>query len=116
MKREEFLPLYKKLTDDLKKQIDDGQYKPGDPLPSVRALAAERNVNPLTVSKAYQELQNAGLIAARRGLGVYVEPGAPEAVAKSERKTFLSEEWPRIRNHIERLGLSPHDLFERSDA
>lgn len=109
-------PIYLQIRDLIVGGILDGRYKAGDPLPSVRALAAEREVNPLTVSKAYQELQNAGLIAARRGLGVYVEPGARDAVAKSERAQFLVEEWPRIRRHIDRLGLSPRDLFERSDA
>jgi GntR family transcriptional regulator len=109
-------PIYLQIRDLIVGGILDGHYKPGDPVPSVRALAAERNVNPLTVSKAYQELQNAGLIAARRGLGVYVEPGAPEAVAKAERQAFLNDQWPRIRHHIERLGLTAHDLFERSDA
>ena len=109
-------PIYLQIRDLIVGGILDGRYKAGDPLPSVRALAAERDVNPLTVSKAYQELQNAGLIASRRGLGVYVEPGAREAVGRSERAIFLKDEWPRIRSHIDRLGLSPGDLFERSDA
>ncbi len=109
-------PIYLQIRDHIVGGILDGRYQPGDPLPSVRALAAERDVNPLTVSKAYQELQGAGLIAARRGLGVYVEPGAREAVKKTEKALFLSEEWPRIRRHIDRLGLSAGELFERSDA
>lgn len=109
-------PIYLQIRDLIVGGILDGRYAAGQPLPSVRALAAERDVNPLTVSKAYQELQTAGLIAARRGLGVYVEPGAREAVKKSERAVFLTEEWPRIRLHIERLGLTPADLVERSDA
>ena len=109
-------PIYLQIRDLVVGGILDGSYKPGQPLPSVRALAAERDVNPLTVSKAYQELQAAGLIAARRGLGVYVEPGAREAARKSERALFLSEEWPRIRRHIERLGLTAAELVERTDA
>lgn len=109
-------PIYLQIRDLIVSGILDGSYGVGDPLPSVRALAAERSVNPLTVSKAYQELQSAGLIAARRGLGLYVEPGARESLMKSERKTFLTEEWPRIRSHIERLGLTPADLFAHVEA
>ena len=109
-------PVYLQIRDLIVAGILDGSFKTGEALPSVRALAAERDVNPLTVSKAYQELQSAGLIAARRGLGVYVEPGARESAQKSERATFLTEEWPRIRRHIERLGLRPEDLTARTDA
>ena len=83
----------------------------GDQLPSVRALAAELAVNPLTVAKAYQELQAAGLVAARKGVGLYVEAGARLALIRTERAAFLREEWPRTRARIERLGLTPADLF-----
>ena len=82
------------------------------PLASVRALAAELEVNPLTVAKAYQELQAAGLIVARKGVGLYVEPGAAAALLASERAEFLKREWPRVKRRIDQLGLSAADLFE----
>jgi GntR family transcriptional regulator len=109
-------PIYLQIRDLIVGGIIDGTYGVGDPLPSVRALAADREVNPLTVSKAYQELQSQGLITARRGLGLFVEPGAREKLVKSERAAFLADDWPRIRRHIDRLGLSPADLFEREPA
>jgi len=109
-------PIYLQIRDLIVAGIIDGTYGAGDPLPSVRALAAEREVNPLTVSKAYQELQGQGLISARRGLGLFVEPGARDKLVKSERAAFLAEDWPRIRRHIDRLGLSTADLFERETA
>ena len=83
----------------------------GDQLPSVRALAAELAVNPLTVAKAYQELQAAGLVAAKKGVGLYVEAGARLALLRTERHAFLRDEWPRLRARVERLGLRPEDLF-----
>lgn len=109
-------PIYLQIRDLIVAGILDGVYRTGDALPSVRALAAERAVNPLTVSKAYQELQASGLVAARRGLGLYVEPGAREALMKSERAIFLAKEWPRMRQHIDRLGLTPAELFTPTDA
>lgn len=109
-------PIYLQIRDLIVSGIIDGSYRTGDALPSVRALAAERNVNPLTVSKAYQELQAAGLIAARRGLGLFVEPGARDKLLETERQAFLAEDWPRIRGHIDRLGLTADELFERETA
>ncbi len=109
-------PIYLQIRDLIVSGILDGRYGVGDTLPSVRALAADREVNPLTVSKAYQELQAAGLIAAKKGLGLFVEPGAREALMKSERALFLRTEWPRIRDHIDRLGLTPTELFATADA
>ena len=106
-------PIYLQIRDLIVGGIIDGTHAAGYPLPSVRALAADREVNPLTVSKAYQELQSAGLIAARRGLGLFVEPGAREKLLKSERATFVTEDWPRIRRHIDRLGLTTTDLLAR---
>ena len=95
-------PVYLQIRDLIVGGILDGRYAPGDTLPSVRALAADRDVNPLTVSKAYQELQQAGLIIARKGLGLFVEPGAREALMKTERQTFLRTDWP---------GLTATELF-----
>lgn len=105
------LPVYLQIRDAVVAAILDGHYGGGTALPSVRALAAAEAVNPLTVSKAYQELQSAGLIAARRGVGLYVEPGARERLLTRERQRFLADEWPGLRARIARLGLSPADLL-----
>lgn len=104
-------PIYLQIRDIIVARIIDAPDGDGDQLPSVRALAAELAVNPLTVAKAYQELQSAGLVAARKGVGLYVETGARLALMRTERAAFLREEWPRIRARIDRLGLSPRELF-----
>ena len=104
-------PIYLQIRDIIVARIIDATDGDGAQLPSVRALAVELEVNPLTVAKAYQELQSAGLVAARKGVGLYVETGARLALLRTERAAFLREEWPRTRARIERLGLSPHDLF-----
>ncbi len=104
-------PIYLRIRDGIVAGILDGSFGGDAPLPSVRALAGAEAVNPLTVSKAYQDLQAAGLVAAKKGVGLYVAPGARERLMASERRAFLAEEWPRVRAHIERLGLSPIDLF-----
>ena len=105
-------PIYLQIRDIIVARIiDRGAGGDGDQLPSVRALAVELSVNPLTVAKAYQELQSAGLVAARKGVGLYVEAGARAALLRSERTVFLREDWPRLRTRIERLGLTPADLF-----
>ena len=109
-------PIYVQIRDLIAAAIIDGTYGVGDALPSVRALAAEQQVNPLTVSKAYQELQLTGLVAARRGLGLFVEPGARDKLVQQERKLFLSNEWPAIRRHIDRLGLQASELFDTATA
>ena len=85
--------------------ILDGALNEGDALPSVRQVAADYQINPLTVSKAYQELVDEQLVEKRRGLGMFVTQGAQEALLKSERDYFLREEWPRLRARIERMGL-----------
>ena len=104
-------PIYLQIRDLIVARIIEREGTDGDQLPSVRALAAELTVNPLTVAKAYQELQSAGLVAARKGVGLYVETGARLALLRTERAAFLREEWPRTRARIERLGLTPRDLF-----
>lgn len=109
--RQPGLPVYLQIRDSIVAGILDGRYGGDEALPSVRALAAAEDVNPLTVSKAYQELQGAGLVAAKKGVGLYVAPGARERLLRSERDSFLREEWPRMRARIDRLGLSPADLF-----
>ena len=96
--------------------ILDGVLQEGDPLPSVRNVAAEFRVNPLTVLKAYQELVDEELVEMKRGLGMFVKPGARELLLKGERQKFLSEQWPGIARTIERLGLTPKELMEAAAA
>jgi GntR family transcriptional regulator len=91
--------------------ILDGVLKEGDPLPSVRTVAADYRLNPLTVLKSYQELVDQELVEKRRGLGMYVKPGARNLLLREERQKFLDEEWPRIHETIERLGLSAEELL-----
>jgi GntR family transcriptional regulator len=91
--------------------ILDGLLKEGDPLPSVRNVAAEYRVNPLTVLKGYQELVDEQLVEKRRGLGMYIKQGAREMLLQGERQKFLDEEWPRIQATIQRLGLKPKELL-----
>jgi GntR family transcriptional regulator len=90
--------------------ILDGVLKEGDPLPSVRSVAAEYRVNPLTVLKAYQQLADEQLVEKKRGLGMFVKAGARELLLKAERQKFLKEEWPRIAATIQRLGIKPNEL------
>jgi GntR family transcriptional regulator len=104
-------PIYRQVRDHIVSMVLDEVLKPGDPLPSVRNVAAEYRINPLTVLKAYQALADEGLVESRRGLGMFVNAGARDAVLKAERKKFLAEEWPRMRKRIERLGLKAKDLL-----
>jgi GntR family transcriptional regulator len=91
--------------------ILDGVLKEGDPLPSVRNVAAEYRVNPLTVLKGYQELVDEQLVETKRGLGMFVKAGARDLLLKGERQKFLAEEWPRVAATIQRLGLTPKELM-----
>lgn len=104
-------PIYRQLRDRVVVMILDGVLKEGDPLPSVRTVAADYRVNPLTVLKGYQELVDEKLVESRRGLGMFVNAGARELLLKNERKNFLKEEWPRIQATIQRLGLKPEELL-----
>ena len=104
-------PIYRQLRSRVVAMILDGLLKDGDPLPSVRTVAAENRVNPLTVLKGYQELVDQGAIETRRGLGMFVTPGARDLLLQAERQKFLSEEWPHLQATIQRLGLSVHDLL-----
>ena len=90
----------------------DGVLKEGDPLPSVRNVAAEYRVNPLTVLKAYQELVAEQLVETKRGLGMFVKAGARNSLLKGERQKFLAEQWPRVAATIQRLGLTPEELLK----
>jgi GntR family transcriptional regulator len=96
--------------------ILDGVLKEGDPLPSVRNVAAEYRVNPLTVLKAYQQLVDEELVEKKRGLGMFVKPGARALLLQGERQKFLTEQWPGIAKTIERLGLTPKELMEAAAA
>ena len=91
--------------------ILDGVLAEGDALPSVRQVAADFQINPITVSKAYQELVDENLVEKRRGLGMYVNDGAREALLKSEREHFLNEEWPLLRARLARLGIGIQELM-----
>jgi len=104
-------PIYRQLRDRVVAMILDGVLKQGDPLPSVRQVAGDFQINPITVSKAYQELVDENLVEKRRGLGMYVTEGAREALLKSERERFLREEWPTLSARLSRLGLSLKELM-----
>jgi GntR family transcriptional regulator len=104
-------PIYRQLRDRVVAMILDGVLKEGDPLPSVRNVAADYRLNPLTVLKGYQELVDEELVEKRRGLGMYVKDGARSLLLKGERQKFLAEEWPRIRETIQRLGLEAEELL-----
>lgn len=107
-------PVYVRLRETIADAILAGRYKDGDPLPSVRALAAEESANPLTVAKAYQGFQDEGLVTVKRGVGLFVAPGARARLRDSERRRFVDEEWPAIRDRMDRLGLDPTELIERA--
>ena len=104
-------PIYRQLRDRVVAMILDGILKQGDALPSVRQVAADFQLNPITVSKAYQELVDDQLVEKRRGLGMYVAEGARSALLHSERERFLREEWPALRERLERLGLDLKTLL-----
>jgi GntR family transcriptional regulator len=109
-------PIYRQLRDRVVAMILDGVLKEGDPLPSVRTVAAEYRVNPLTVLKGYQQLVDDGLVETRRGLGMFVNPGARKLLLQGERQKFLSEDWPRIHDTIQRLGLKAEELLNGDGA
>lgn len=109
-------PIYRQIRDRIIAGILDGSLKEGEALPSVRAVAVDLQVNPLTVSKAYQELQQAGIAEPRRGLGLFVIPGALSRLSSAEREQFLEKEWPDIVARIRRLGLSAEELLQRMEA
>lgn len=114
MEREwnESQPIYRQLRDRVVALILDGVLAEGDPLPSVRTVAAEERVNPLTVLKGYQQLVDEELVETRRGRGMFVRDGARERLLGAERRKFLEETWPLIRETISRLGIALDDLLE----
>jgi DNA-binding transcriptional regulator YhcF (GntR family) len=105
-------PIYRQLRDRVVAMILDGVLKEGDPLPSVRTVAAEYRVNPLTVLKGYQQLVDEQLVEKRRGLGMFVNVGARSLLLQGERQKFLQDEWPRIQATIQRLGLNAEELLD----
>jgi GntR family transcriptional regulator len=106
----EHKPIYRQLRDRVADMILDRVLSDGDALPSVRTVAAEYRLNPLTVLKAYQELVDEKLVETRRGLGMFVNTGARDSLLKAEREKFLAEDWPAIAATIGRLGLTTKDL------
>jgi len=105
-------PIYRQVRDRVVAMILDGVLQEGDPLPSVRTVAAEYTVNPLTVLKGYQELVDEGLVETKRGRGMFINEGARNLLMQGERQKFLTEEWPRIYETIQRLGLKAKELLE----
>jgi GntR family transcriptional regulator len=105
-------PIYRQLRDRVVALILDGVLNEGDPLPSVRNVAAEYRLNPITVLKAYQELVDEQLVEKKRGRGMYINSGARDLLMKGEREKFLAEHWPRVHATIHRLGLTPEELLD----
>jgi GntR family transcriptional regulator len=108
-------PIYRQLRDRVVAMILEDTLKEGDPLPSVRSVAAEYQINPLTVLKGYQSLVDEGLVEKRRGLGMFVKEGARRNLMKNEREQFLKNEWPQILQRIQRLGLDLMELAREGD-
>jgi len=104
-------PIYRQLRDRVVAMILDGVLNEGDPLPSVRTVAAEYRVNPITVLKGYQQLVDEQLVETKRGRGMFINTGARELLLQGERQKFLAEQWPRISATIQRLGLTPEELL-----
>ena len=104
-------PIYRQLRDRVVAMILDGVLNEGDPLPSVRNVAAEYRVNPITVLKGYQELVDEQLVETRRGRGMFINTGARDLLMQGERQKFLAEQWPRISATIQRLGLTSAELL-----
>jgi GntR family transcriptional regulator len=109
-------PIYRQLRDRVVAMILDGALKAGDPLPSVRAVAADYRVNPLTVLKGYQQLVDEEIVEKRRGVGMFIKEGARSLLLKLERKRFLDDIWPEIYATIQRLGLTPEGLLNGGAA
>jgi GntR family transcriptional regulator len=105
-------PIYRQIRDRVVAMILDGVLKEGDSLPSVRAVAAEHRVNPLTVLKGYQQLVDEQLVESKRGRGMFINAGARDLLLQSERQKFLAEEWPKVSAAIQRLGLTPQELLD----
>ncbi|HEU5435775.1 MAG TPA: GntR family transcriptional regulator [Telluria sp.] len=112
----EHTPIYRQLKEKVLEMMLDGDLKAGDALPSVRQVAADYQLNPITVSKAYQELVDDNLVEKRRGIGMYMTEGASEKLLASERERFMREEWPAMVERIRRLGLNVDQLLRSAAA
>ena len=109
-------PIYRQIRDRVVAMILDGVLKEGDPLPSVRNVAAEYRVNPLTVLKGYQQLVDDGLVETKRGRGMFINEGARDLLLQGERQKFVAEQWPRVYETIQRLGLTLEELLSAAEA
>ena len=105
-------PVYVRLREVISDGILAGRFGDGDPLPSVRMLAADEGANPLTVAKAYQGFQDEGLVLVRRGIGMFVAPGARARLREAERERFMASEWPQFRERMKQLGIDPAALLQ----
>jgi GntR family transcriptional regulator len=108
-------PIYRQLRDRIVAMILDGVLNEGDPLPSVRTVAAEYRVNPITVMKGYQQLVDERLVEMRRGRGMFINTGARSVLLDAERQKFLAEQWPRIQATIQRLGITAEELLRAAE-
>ncbi len=104
-------PIYRQLRDKVVAMILEGTLADGDALPSVRNVASDHTLNPLTVLKGYQQLVDEGLVEKRRGRGMFVTAGARAQLLRAERSRFIEQEWPRVLARIELLGLDPIELL-----
>jgi GntR family transcriptional regulator len=109
-------PVYLRLRDIIAAAILDGQFGDGDMLPSVRAFAVQQGANPLTVAKAYQSFQDDGLVTVRRGVGMFVAPGASRKLKTMERDRFFTHVWPPVSEQMQRIGISLDDLAARAES
>jgi len=109
-------PIYRQVRDRVVAMILDRVLKEGDPLPSVRNVAAENRVNPITVLKGYQQLVDEQLVETKRGRGMFINAGARDLLLQAERQKFLEEEWPRVHANIQRLGLTPEELLRAGEG
>ena len=107
-------PIYRQLRERAVAMILDGVLNEGDPLPSVRTVATDYRINPITVLKAYQQLVDERLVEKRRGLGMFIKAGARDLLLKAERRKFIEEEWPKVQARIQRLGLHADELLDRA--
>lgn len=109
-------PVYQRLRDVIAYAILDGDFGDGDVLPSVRSLAAEQGVNPLTVAKAYQSFQDEGLVVVKRGVGMFVSDGATAKLRQMMREDFLTNIWPPVADQMRRIGLDARTLIDQVEA
>jgi GntR family transcriptional regulator len=109
-------PIYRQLRDRVIAMILDAELKEGDPLPSVRTVAADYRVNPLTVLKAYQQLADEQIVEKRRGVGMFIKSGVHQQLLQDERQKFLEEQWPGVLATLQRLGLKPEELLNGTDG